>query len=160
MHQRIEEGEMKPYVHSAGSIAHFQWNVDCSVGKGGTNNLIPDVSYIQWYYSLAAENPLTPADRQEIYKKVVVDGHCRGTDDDPLVVAITTHQRALNHFQIDGRISVATASGKVGPTAFFVLRLGARFANMFPQYWPRLDLIPRCPATVAQAVKAAIPHIG
>jgi hypothetical protein len=146
-------------VHSAGSFAHFQWNVDCSVGRGGLNNLIADVSYIQWYYSLAAENPLTPADRQEVYKKVVVNGHCNGTDDDPLVAAITVHQRALDHFQIDGKISVATGSGKVGATAFFVLRLGARFANMFPQQWPRLDLIRRCPASVAQAVKAAIPHV-
>ena len=150
---------MKPYLHRAGSGAHFQWNIDCSVGKGGTNNLACDVSYLQWYYTLAAEHPLTPEDRKAIYRKVQVIGVCRGTDDDPLVAAIFAHQRALNHPQIDGRISVAYGSGKIGAAAFFILRLGARLANMYPNVWPRLDLIPKCPASVAQAVRAAIPSV-
>jgi hypothetical protein len=147
-------------LHSAGAgILHFQWNVDCSVGKGGANNLTTDVSYIQWYYTLAAHHPLTSEDRKAIYKKVQVTGSCRGTDDDPLVAAIFAHQRALNHPQIDGRISVAHGSGKIGATAFFVLRLGARLANMYPNAWPRLDLIPQCPPSVAQAVRQSIPSI-
>ena len=150
---------MKPYLHRAGSGAHFQWNIDCSVGKGGTNNLACDVSYLQWYYTLAAEHPLTPEDRKVIYRKVLVTGVCRGTDDDPLVAAIFAHQRALNHPQIDGRINVAYGSGKIGTAAFFILRLGARLANMYPNVWPRLDLIPKCPASVAQASRAAIPTI-
>jgi len=53
---------------------------------------------------------------------------------------------------------VATGHGQVGSKAFFVLRLGARLANMYPRLWPRLDLIPGCPQMVAQAVLAAIPH--
>ncbi len=150
---------MKPYIHSAGNIFHFQWNLDCSVGKGGANSLVSDVSYVQWYYTLAAEHPLTPEDRKAIYRKVRVLGICRGTDDDPLVAAIFAHQRALNHPLIDGRISVAHGSGKIGAAAFFILRLGARLANMHPNVWPRLDLIPSCPPLVAQAVHAAIPSI-
>jgi hypothetical protein len=74
-----------------------------------------------------------------------------------LVAAIFAHQKALNHPQIDGRISVAHGSGKIGASAFFVLRLGARLANMYPNVWPGLDFIPNCPALVVQAVREAIP---
>jgi len=150
---------VKPYIHHAGNTFHFQWNIDCSVGKGGENTLAADVSYIQWYYTLAAANPDTPEERKAIYRKVQVTGHCRGTDDDPLVAAITAHQQRLNHPQIDGRVSVAHGSGMVGAYAFFVFRIGARLANMYPNQWPRLDLIPTCPALVAEAVRAAIPNV-
>lgn len=149
---------MKAYLHPDGDHFDFLWNVDCSVGRGGQNTLLADVSYIQWYYTLAAENPQTPPDRRAIYGNVSITGKCNGTDSDPLVQAILTHQRALSHPQIDGKISVATGSGKIGSSAFFVLRLGARFAKMFPREWPRLDLIRRCPPDVARASLAAIPN--
>jgi hypothetical protein len=151
---------MKPYLHHFGNGLHLQWNLDCSVGKAAQNSLQSDVSYIQWYYTMAAVNPRTPPDRRAIYAKVAITGSCRGTDDDPLVQAITAHQTALNHPIIDGRISVATADGRVGQLAFFVLRLGARFADMFPTAWPRLDHIPGCPPGVAQAVLACIPKVA
>jgi hypothetical protein len=151
------EAKVKPYLHSAGNTLHFQWNLDCSVGKGGANSRVCDVSYIQWYYTLAAQNAFTPEERKAVYRKVRVTGVCRGIDDDPLVAAIITHQQALSHPEIDGRISVAHGSGKIGGAAFFILRLGARLANMYPNIWPRLDLIPNCPALVAQAVREAIP---
>ena len=150
---------MKPYLHVAGNGFHFQWNLDCSVGKGGTNSLPTDISYIQWYYTLAAINPMTPEDRKVIYRKVKISGVCRDTDDDPLVAAILVQQRALNHPQIDGKISVAHGTGKIGSSAFFILRLGYRFADMYPNVWPRLDLIPNCPPQVAQTVRASIPKI-
>jgi hypothetical protein len=151
---------MRPYLHHAGKQLHFQWNVDCSVGKDGQNSLVPDVSYIQWYYTLAAVNPKTPPDRRAIYSKVAVTGGCRGTADDPLVQAITAQQTALGHPIIDGRVSIAVGDGKIGVSAFFVLRLGARFSDMFPNAWPRLDLIPGCPTTVAEAVRAAVPGVN
>ncbi len=149
---------MKPFIHHFGNGSHIQWNLDCSVGKSGQNSLHADVSYIQWYYTVAAANPLTPADRKAIYSKVSITGLCRGTDDDPLVQAIFAHQRALSHPFVDGRVSVATGDGKVGEMAFFVLRLGARFADMVPRAWPRLDLVPGCPPTVAEAVKRCVPR--
>jgi hypothetical protein len=151
---------MKPFLHYAGSSAHFQWNLSCSVGRGGQNSLPVDVSYIQWYYTLAAAHPNTPADRKAVYKKVSVTGTCRGTPDDPLVQAITAHQTALQHPIVDGKISVATGDGRVGERAFFVLRLGARLSDMYPQYWPRLDLIPTCPPLVAQAVRDCVPRVS
>lgn len=151
---------MKPYLHRAGSTAHFQWNLDCSVGMGGQNSLATDVMYIQWYYTLAAAHPMTPQNRKDVYSKVAVTGTCSGRGDDPLVKAILAHQQALTHPVIDGRISVATGDGKVGANAFFILRLGARLSDMFPQAWPRLDLIPRCPPAVAQAVREAVPRVS
>jgi hypothetical protein len=153
---------MKPYVHHAGNFFLFQWNLDCSVGNRGANRLPSNVSYIQWYYTLAAEFPLTPEDRRAIYRQVRVTGFCRGTEDDPLVTAIFAQQRAFSapaHPVIDGQISVAQGSGKIGAAAFHILRLDARLANMYPNSWPRLDMIPNCPALVAQAVREAIPSI-
>jgi hypothetical protein len=152
---------VKPYLHPAGhGIVNFQWNIDCSVGKNADNTLITDVSYIQWYYKLAAQNPKTPPDRRAIYQNVEVTGHCSGTGDDPLSAAIWAHQEALQHPEIDGKISVAHGStGKIGSSAFFVLRLGARLADMFPNVWPRLDLMPGCPASVAQASRQAVPQL-
>jgi hypothetical protein len=150
---------MTPLLHRAGKRMHFQWNVDCSVGKGGANSLAADVSYIQWYYTLAAQHPLTTPDRKAIYQSVRVTGGCQGTDADPLVAAIVAHQKGLAHGHVDGRVSVATGSGMLGEQAFFVLRIGARLADMYPGAWPRLDLIPGCPASVAQEVRAAIPSI-
>jgi hypothetical protein len=150
---------MTPILHRAGKRMHFQWNVDCSVGKGGANSLAADVSYVQWYYTLAAQHTLTSPDRKAIYQNVRVTGGCLGTDADPLVAAIVAHQRGLAHSQVDGRVSVATGSGMLGEQAFFVLRIGARLADMYPGAWPRLDLIPGCPVNVAQEVRAAIPSI-
>ena len=150
---------MKAYVHADGDHMDFLWNVDCSVGQGGQNNLEADVSYIQWYYKLAAAQPATPPERREVYGQVRVTGRCDGTSGDPLVQAIVLHQQTLRHPKVDGRISVATGAGKIdGASAFFVLRLGARFAKMFPQFWPRLDLMPQCPTAVAKASLAAIPN--
>jgi hypothetical protein len=148
---------MKAFL--AGHDDHYDilWNIDCSVGRGGQNSLAADVKYIQWYYNTAATNAETPAERREIYRQVQVTGKCTGNDNDPLVRAILAHQRALSHPTIDGRVSVARSGVKIGDTAFFVLRIGARLARMFPQQWPRLDLIPTCPAEVAAQAKACVP---
>ena len=116
-----------------------------------------DVSFIQWYYQLAADFPETPEARKAIYRKVQVTGSCLGTDSDPLVAAIMAQQKALNHPFIDGRVDVATGSGSLGSKAFMVFRIVARLATMFPNAWPRLDQIPRCPALVKQAVLNSIP---
>jgi len=150
---------MKPYLHSNGAFSHFQWNLDCSVGKSAQNSIVADVSFLQWYYTLAVTFPETPADRAAIYKTVSITGTCTGRDDDPLVKSIVAQQRGLNHPVIDGKASVAPAGGRIGETAYFILRVNARFATQFPKQWPRLDLIRNCPVTVAQAVLQSIPKL-
>lgn len=151
---------MKPYLHQVGRLMQLQWNLDCSVGQGGQNNLIADVSYIQWYYTLAAVHPNTPQERKDVYCRVSVNGSCKGTPDDPLVKAILVHQATLKHPTIDGKVSVAAGTGKLAGKAFFILRLGARLSDMYPEQWPRLDLIPRCPPPVADVVRACVPRVS
>ena len=80
---------MKPYVYGP----KFMWNLDSSVGKGGSNHDACDVAFIQWYYVLAADFHLTDEDRKIIYRKVQTTGICNGSDADPLVQAILAHQR-------------------------------------------------------------------
>ncbi len=147
---------MKPYLHDNTA---FMWNLDSSVGKGGMNNNQTDICYLQWYYTLAAQFPGVDAAGKEVYKAVSVTGICSGRDDDPLVKAITAQQRALNHPVIDGKASALPGtSGNVRLSdhkAFFIIRLGGRLAYMYPQSWPRLDQMPRCPPSVAAAVLEA-----
>jgi len=139
----------------------FMWNLECSVGKGGANSFAADVSFIQWYYVLSADFHLTTPECKAVYRNVQITGTCNGSDSDPLVRAIIEQQKAMNHPYKDGKVSVVTGDGKVGGTsAFFLLRLEARFAIMYPNAWPRLDLIPKCPATVGQASLAAIPVLA
>ena len=147
---------MKPYIYGP----KFMWNLDCSVGKGAGNNIISDVSFIQWYYTLAAGFHLTEETNKAIYRKVQVTGMCSGKDSDPLVAAIIAQQRSMNHPQIDGRASVVTGTGKVGANAFFLLRLEARLAVMYPNAWPRLDLMPNCPPSVAAVSKGVVPTMA
>lgn len=146
---------MKPYIYGP----KFMWNLDCSVGKNAANNIPADVSFLQWYYTLSANFHLTNPDDKTIYRRVSISGRCDGTDRDPLVAAITAQQRAMHHSTIDGKASVVTGTGKVGDKAFFVIRLQARFAVMYPNLWPRLDLIPGCPGPVADIARYAIPNL-
>jgi hypothetical protein len=147
---------MQPYVYGP----KFMWTIDCSVGKGGQNSIPSDVSFIQWYYTLAATFHLTEQANKDIYKNVRITGACNGTSNDPLVAAIMAQQRSMNHPTIDGKVSVVTGSGKTGAVAFFLLRLEARFAIMYPNVWPRLDLIPNCPASIKDISRAAVPNLA
>jgi hypothetical protein len=149
---------MRPYIHAH----NFQWALDCSVGKGGQNSIRADVQYIQWYYKLAAANPETTPERRQIYQLVETTGTCTGLDSDPLVRAITAHQQAIGHPIVDGKVS-AVPGGEAGNLkvsgnyTFFVFRIGARLARMFPDQWPRLDLIKPCPSDVLEAAVKAVP---
>ncbi|MFL9995057.1 hypothetical protein PQR34_00495 [Paraburkholderia sediminicola] len=149
---------MRPYIHVSGPKHKIMWVVECSAGKNAQNSLPTDVSYLQWYYTLAAEFSETSQEHKSIYKNVLVTGRCSGLDSDPLVQAILVQQRDFGHPIVDGKASIVHGSGLVDDKAFFVLRLGARFAVMYPQLWPRLDLMPRCPPLVAQASREAIPQ--
>ena len=50
------------------------WNLDCSVGKGGANSISADVSFLQWYYTLAANFHLTTPENKAVYRKVKITG--------------------------------------------------------------------------------------
>ena len=90
---------MQPYVYGP----KFMWKLDYSVGKDGANSNRGDVSFIQWYYKHAATFTLTEIANKEIYRKVRLPETRNGTDNDPLVAAILTQQRSMNHPNVDGR---------------------------------------------------------
>jgi hypothetical protein len=136
------------------------WNLSASVGKGGANTNSADVAFIQWYYTLAAHFHLTDQANKDVYRNVHITGVCDGTDRDPLVAAILIQQRSMNHPSVDGKVSVVTGTGHLGIKAFFLLRLEARFAVMYPTAWPRLDLIPNCPPIVKDASLGAVPKLS
>jgi len=146
---------MQPYVYGP----KFMWNLTASVGKGGSNTNGADIAFLQWYYTLAANFHLTEQANKDVYRSVRITGVCGGTDTDPLVAAILQQQRSMNHLA-DGKVSVVTGSGKIGDKAFFLLRLEARFAVMYPNAWPRLDLIPNCPPAVKVASLSAVPQLS
>ena len=146
---------MQPYIYGP----KFMWNLTASVGKGGANTNSADVAFIQWYYTLAANFHLTDQANKDVYRRVHVTGTCNGTDADPLVAAILQQQRSMGH-TADGKVSVVSGTGKVGDKAFFLLRLEARFAVMYPSAWPRLDLIPNCPPAVKQVALSAVPQLS
>ena len=148
---------MKPIIYGP----KFMWNLDSSVGKGANNSNRTDVSFVQWYYVLSSEFHLTEPAAKAVYRRVSITGTCTGQDSDPLVQSIMSQQRATNHPMVDGKVSVVTGDGRVGgQTAFFLLRLEARLAVMYPDKWPRLDLIPRCPGSVADIAREAIPSMA
>lgn len=147
---------MKPYVYGP----KFMWNLDASVGKMAANSDPADVAFIQWYYTLAVNFHLTNPENKGIYKYVKVTGSCSGRDNDPLVAAIIAQQRSMNHPTVDGKVSVVTGTGKLGAYAYFLLRLEARFAIMYPNAWPRLDLIPNCPPNIMAVSKLSVPILA
>ncbi len=148
---------MRPYIHNYGAFHKMIWITDCSVGRQGENSLPADVSYLQWYYTLAANYAETSAAHKAIYRSVAITGTCSGLDSDPLVQAILVQQRDFGHPVVDGKASVVHGTGFVDHKAFFVIRMAARFASMQPQYWPRLDLIPNCPPLIGQISRQSIP---
>ena len=149
---------MKPIIYGP----KFMWNLSGSVGKGASNSDPTDVSFIQWYYTLSRDFHLTTPQAKAIYSQVNVTGKCTGQDSDPLVQAIRSQHTETKHPIVDGKISVVAGDGKLNASghAFFLLRLEARLAVMYPNKWPRLDLIPRCPNSVAEVSRFAIPTMA
>jgi hypothetical protein len=136
------------------------WSIETSVGLNAQNSNSEDISYVQFYYTLAAKDIRFSQDRRDVYAQVSVTGQCDGTDNDPLVNAIWIDEQALNHPFKDSKLSVVqNPEGMIPPgenTAWMILRLGARFCSMYPDIWPRIDKIPGCPEAIKQAVLRAI----
>jgi hypothetical protein len=149
---------MLPYIYNKGHFHKFMWINECSVGKAAENSIPADVSFLQWYFVLASTYPETSSEHKAVYRNVSISGQCTGTDSDPLVQSILIQQTDFQHPVIDGKASVVHGSGVIDHKAFFILRLAARFAVMFSDRWPRLDLIRDCPPALATLSRNAIPQ--
>jgi len=150
---------MRPIILSD----RFFWNLHQSVGKNASNSNPTDVGFVQWSFVQATTHPggMDPADLH-VYGAVRVTGACSGRDDDPLVAAILALQRNARRRKpamlVDGHVSVAHDSITYAPhAAFLILDLCTAFAGWYPNAYPRLDLMPGCPADVAAAVRNTIP---
>lgn len=146
-------------MHPMISNNKFYWNIDQSVGKNASNGNQTDICYIQWFFVKAAEHPAHVApDHLAVYRAVRVTGACNGTDNDPLVAAILMWQKSRNQHgdptTVDGHVSVAHGGIIYAPhSPFLVVVCAVGMAEWFPNAFPRLDLIPGCPPSVAMAVR-------
>jgi hypothetical protein len=138
---------MQPAIASSPKGPLFYWNVDGVVGKNGMNKF-DDVLFVKWcFYKLGKFQGTAPEVRAAI-DKMTVNENCNGRDGDPLVEAIKTLQRFLNHPLVDGRVSpVKTGEGTyqhAGTRGVFLILypLNAVLQQMHPQQFPRIDLMP------------------
>lgn len=95
-----------------------------------------------------------------IFGKIVVNGLCSGRRDDPTVIAIRSAQEELNKTRgagttIDGRVSPARGYS-FGATLFTIVHFNNIFKEKVKSIWPRLDLMPECPARLGAAVLEAV----
>jgi hypothetical protein len=138
---------MQPAIVSSPKGPLFYWNVDQAVGKNGANKF-DDVLFVKWcFYKLGKFHGTAPEVRAAI-DKMTVNEYCNGRDGDPLVEAIKTLQRFLNHPLVDGRVSPArTGEGNyyyAGTRSTFLILypLNAVLQQMYPAQFPRIDLMP------------------
>ena len=127
----------------------FYWTVETHVGPGCPNK-VDDVQLVQFCYSCLAANPktpVTPADRA-IFAAVVPGAPYTGSQADPLTIAIKLHQKQRGGTQ-DGRISPAQQTITY---EWMILSLSNNTSNYVGQIWPRIDLHPKCPATLKAIV--------
>ena len=135
-----------------GPQKYFFWNIDANVGPGCPNK-IEDVHLVQLAYASAAMNPaLAPAERA-VYAQVVVGAPYMGGANDPLTIAIRTHQKSRGGTQ-DGHVSPIGPSGSYGPMSYMLIPLNNNIRNSVSNpCWPRIDQHPKCSPILKEAVK-------
>jgi hypothetical protein len=140
----------------------FCWVIETSVGLRAQNSNRQDISYVQWYYSLVARNPIVDQGARDVYAQVRVTGFCDGTENDPLVSAIWFDQQrfgyGIDNIRDQKLDPPKTRSGHMRSSGavWMILKLSARLCTMYPYAWPRLDQIPGCPDPVKEAVFDAL----
>lgn len=126
----------------------FFWNIDSHVGPGCPNKA-DDVQLVQYGYYCMARNPagasLTPAEKAA-YLAVVPGAGYSGAWNDPLTVAIKTHQAHRGGTQ-DGKVSPvpANSSGSYGPTTWMIVPLVNNIKDVNRQVWPNIHKGQNCP---------------
>lgn len=124
----------------------FYWNVDGAVGKNGQNEDL-DVLFVTWcLYKLARWPQVSPALKARLLE-VGLTNSCSGRDGDRVVEGIKALQQEYQ-MPVDGRVSSvprgsAQYSGRGGKSTYLIFYpLNAVVAQMHPQQWPRIDLMP------------------
>lgn len=137
-----------------GDLNRFYWNTHANVGPCCPNKP-EDVQLIQLAYACKASNPksvMDPATRA-IYAAVVPGATYTGSPNDPLSIAIRTHQKQLGGIQ-DGVVSSMKSSSGMysADKAWMLVALNNNIADVLGNQWPFIDRHPSCPPTLRDLV--------
>jgi hypothetical protein len=121
----------------------FYWNLDNVVGLNGVNKM-DDVLFVQWcFYKMGGWQPAS-----QIWpglKKVNINGNCTGRPNDPLVETIKLAEAVFGG-EMDGRVSPIKTSAKFSfhghKYPFLIMVMNIALSQLYPQQYPRLDLMP------------------
>lgn len=137
------------------------FNLDGVVGASPASNQPEDVLLIQFIFSVMGANPLptTPASMTAIYRAVNVTG----VIDAQTIAAIRSEQEDRKKSQpgtvADGRVSPAVGGYFYGGGMYSIARLNDNLQHRNIGIWPRIDLIPGCPAGLKAMVTRTVSGI-
>ena len=121
----------------------FYWNIDGVVGLNGFNKF-NDVMFVQWcFYKMAKWQPAVQI--WPTLRKVGINGNCTGRADDPLVDTIKTVE-AVFGANMEGQVTPMTNSAKFVvhgiKYVYLIMLMNIALRQMYPNQYPRIDLIP------------------
>jgi hypothetical protein len=142
------------FIHPASNDDLFYWNIRANVGLNSPNNP-EDVQLVQFGYLAKSLMPDTTPAEKPIYAAVTPGAVYTGSQNDPLTLAILTHQKIRGGTQ-DGHVSVIRGErsyiGADGPHTFMLIALVNCMRDLMPDAFPRLDKHPKCPDLLKKAV--------
>lgn len=149
-----------PFILPKPGNPSFAWNLDANVGLNAPNRE-DDVQFVQLAYHAMLRNPnltLSP-EQKAVYGRIRPGDRCSGREDDPLVIAIRTHEKAHGGTQ-DGHVSklsssaiYADANGRY--TGLMVSLNNNLYLQIERGRWPRIETHPACPPALRTAVTRA-----
>jgi hypothetical protein len=123
----------------------FLWNIDGPVGLNGAN-IFDDVLFVQWCFYKLGQYGRMPADLRAICAQTPVNGSCTGREGDALIASIKALQRFDAGAIVDGRVSPlakdAIYNHRGERHQLVIVLLNGILRNMYPQLYPRIDLMP------------------
>lgn len=137
----------------------FFFNLDGNVGVNSPNQK-DDVELVQFGYFAMGKNPRTDSALRPVYAAVTPGAPYSGGANDPLTLAIITHQKDRGGTQ-DKHVSVIHTpsvqySATDGPHSFMLVPLLNNMFDLMPNDFPRLDKHPNCPAELKRVVRALL----
>lgn len=134
------------------------FNLDGVVGAAPAVNNQEDVLLIQFIFSVMGASPLptTPASVTSLFRAVRVTGSI----DAQTIAAIRAEQELRKKDNpstvVDGRVSPAVGGYVYGGGTYSIAQLNDNLQNRNVGVWPRIDLIPNCPAGLRAMVTRTV----
>ncbi|GGC17802.1 hypothetical protein GCM10011371_01620 [Novosphingobium marinum] len=129
------------------------FNTDANVGYNSPNRQ-EDVFLVTFLMRCAASCSVIEREIKPDFERITV-----GTVNEHFIATVRKWERLRGTMQ-DGWISTARGSvnyqGRNGPAAFLVAVLNWDTGKAFPNAFPRIDLIPQCPAPVTALVRRSL----